>query len=41
MTGLNGRQAFAALAAAVAQRGAAAFAGFAGKKSVLPSAPNF
>jgi hypothetical protein len=38
MAGLNGRQAFAALAAAVAQRGAAAPGGFAGKKPVLPFA---
>jgi len=38
---LNRRQAFAALAAAVAQRGAAAFGGFAGKKPVLPFAADF
>jgi hypothetical protein len=41
MAGLNGRQAFAALAAAVAQRGAAALGGFAGEKSVLPFAAHF
>ena len=37
----NGRQAFAAHAAAVAQRGAAALGGFAGEKSVLPFAADF
>lgn len=36
----NGRQALAAHAAAVAQRGAAAPGGFAGKKSMLPLAPD-
>jgi hypothetical protein len=38
MAGSDGRQAFAALAAAVAQRGTAAPGGFAGEKSVLPLA---
>ena len=38
MAGLDWRQAFAALTAAVAQRGAAALGGFAGKKPVLPLA---
>jgi hypothetical protein len=38
MAGSDGRQAFAALAAAVAQRGAAAPGGFASEKPVLPFA---
>jgi len=37
----NGRQAFASHAPAIAQRGAAALGGFAGKKPVLPFAPDF
>jgi hypothetical protein len=41
MTGLNGRQAFAAFAAAVAQRGASAPGGFAGKEPVLPFPAHF
>jgi len=38
---LNRRQAFTAFSAAIAQRGAAALGGFAGKKSVLAFAPDF
>jgi hypothetical protein len=38
---LNRRQAFATVAAAVAQRGAAAPGGFAGEKPVLPFAAHF
>jgi hypothetical protein len=41
MAGSDGRQAFAALAAAVAQRGAAGLGGFAGEKPVLPLAAHF
>jgi hypothetical protein len=41
MAGLDWRQSFAAFAAAIAQRGASATGGFAGKEPVLPFPAHF